>query len=171
MSKKKRHASTSASTPAILQREHAGVEYETVEYEHSVDDMSKGFGLEGATKLNMDPARVFKTLVAAGNGITKNLIVGIVPVSAHLDLKKLAAAAQLKKADMAPPHDAERSTGYVVGGISPFGQKASLPTFLDISALTFSTILVSGGKRGFDIVIDPQTLLEVLHATAAEIAR
>lgn len=167
MSKKKRNAKP-GSTAAIVQLEKAGATFDTVEYDHSPDDMDEGYGLEGAKKLGMDPHQVFKTLLADSG---TELVVGVVPVSGHLDLKKLAAAAGVKKLEMADPAKAQRSTGYVVGGISPFGQKARHRTFLDSSAQEFPTILVSGGKRGFDVVVAPQVLLSVLNATPVAIAK
>ena len=118
--------------------------------------------------LNLDPEQVFKTLLADVDG---SLVVGIVPVTGRLDLKALAAAVGGKKAEMADPKVAERRTGYVVGGISPFGQRTALPTVLDDSALDFDTILVSGGRRGFDIEIAPADLLAVTRGTAARIRR
>ncbi|MCI1901617.1 MAG: Cys-tRNA(Pro) deacylase [Bifidobacteriaceae bacterium] len=167
MSKKKKSKET-GSTPAIIQLEKAGATFDTVEYDHSADDMAEGYGIEGATKLGMDPHQVFKTLLADSGS---ELVVGIVPVSGHLDLKKLAAAANIKKLEMANPQKAQRATGYVVGGISPFGQKTTHRTFLDASALDYPTILVSGGKRGFDVVIDPNALLSVLGGISAAIAK
>ncbi|MCI1984242.1 MAG: Cys-tRNA(Pro) deacylase [Bifidobacteriaceae bacterium] len=166
MAKKK--SKKSGSTPAIVHLEKAGVPFDTVEYEHSSDDMDKGYGIEGASKLGMDPHQVFKTLLADSGS---ELVVGVVPVSGHLDLKKLAAAADVKKLEMANPQKAQRATGYVVGGISPFGQKTTHRTFLDASALDFPTILVSGGKRGFDVVIAPQDLIDVLGGQAAAIGK
>lgn len=167
MAKKKQKAG-SGSTPAIVQLEKAGVAFRTLEYEHSSDDMSEGYGVETAQKLDMDPRQVFKTLLADSGD---ELVVGIVPVSGHLDLKKLATAAGVKKLSMAQPHDAQKATGYVVGGISPLGQKTRHRTFLDVSALTSSEILVSGGKRGFDIAINPNDLLTVLGGQAVDIAK
>ena len=167
MAKKKKRAAA-GSTPAIVQLEKAGANFDTVEYEHSSDDMDKGYGIEGATKLGMDPHQVFKTLLADSGS---ELIVGIVPVSGHLDLKKLAAASGVKKLEMAEPQKAQRATGYVVGGISPFGQKTAHRTFLDASAMELPTILVSGGKRGFDVIVAPSDLLTVLDGQAAAIGK
>lgn len=166
MSKKKNKKT--GSTPAIAQLENAGAVFDTVEYNHSSDDMDKGYGIEGATKLGLDPHHVFKTLLADSGS---ELIVGIVPVSGHLDLKKLASAAHVKKLEMADPQKAQRATGYVVGGISPFGQKIKHRTFLDSSALELPTVLVSGGKRGFDVIVSPQVLLDVLNSSAAPIGK
>lgn len=164
---KKKHGK-SGSTPAIIQLEKAGVAFRTLEYEHSSDDMGEGYGIEAARKLGLDPTHVFKTLLA-GDG--REIVVGVVPVSGHLDLKKLAAAAGLKKVTMVDPHEAEKATGYVVGGISPLGQKTRHRMFLDLSAMDSSEILVSGGKRGFDIALSPTDLLEVTKGQAVDIAK
>jgi len=115
----------------------------------------------------LDPLGVFKTLLAATNdGV---LIVGIVPVSGRLDLKALAAAAGVKKAAMADPADAERSTGYVLGGISPFGQRKKLATFVDETIHLSDEIYVSGGRRGLDLGLAPDVLVELLDAVVAPI--
>ncbi|MDR0848148.1 MAG: Cys-tRNA(Pro) deacylase [Propionibacteriaceae bacterium] len=154
-------------TPALLALDAAHVEYVLHEYEHD-PRFDKGFGLEGAEKLGIDPDRVFKTLCAFVDG---SLSVGIVPVSRHLDLKALAAALGGKKADMAKPADAERATGYVVGGISPLGQKRAHPMVIDESALAWNTILVSGGRRGLDIELAPSVLAHLVSARFAAIAK
>ncbi len=156
----------SGGTPATVALDRAGVRYAVRSYEH--DPAAQSYGLEAASALGVDPERVFKTLlVQAEDG----LAVGIVPVDALLDLKAIAAAMGMKKVAMADPALAERSTGYVVGGISPIGQRKALPTVLDDSALGFDTVLVSGGKRGLDLELAPQDLLTATRGTTAPIAR
>jgi Cys-tRNA(Pro)/Cys-tRNA(Cys) deacylase len=130
--------------------------------------MVTSFGSEAAEKLGLEPARVFKTLLADTDG---TLVVGVVPVTGQLDLKALAGAVGAKRATMADPRLAERKTGYVRGGISPIGQKAALRTVIDASAELFETIVVSGGRRGFDIELTPADLQRATAATFAAIAR
>ncbi len=144
----------------------AGVDYEVRRYEH--DPAADSYGLEAAVALGVEPARVFKTLLVEADGA---LAVGIVPVDTLLDLKAVAAALGAKKAVMAQPADAERVTGYVVGGISPVGQRRRLPTVLDASALDHPTILVSGGRRGLDLELAPHDLLAVVAGSTAQVAR
>ena len=129
---------------------------------------SGSFGLQAAEALGVDPRRVFKTLIAVVDGA---LTVAVVPVAAQLDLKALAAAAGGKQAAMAEPAQAERATGYVVGGISPLGQRRSLPTVIDKSASGFPTVLVSAGRRGLDVELAPADLLLLTGGTSAGIAR
>ncbi len=126
------------------------------------------YGLEAATALGVEPARIFKTLVASVDG---QLTVAVVPVDRQLDLKALASASGAKRAEMADPAAAERSSGYVRGGISPIGQRKVLPTVVDESALGFSTVYVSGGRRGFDVELAPTDLVRVTEATVARIGR
>ncbi|MFC4223527.1 Cys-tRNA(Pro) deacylase [Lysinibacter cavernae] len=164
MAKKK--ADHSIGTPATTLLEQRGIPYTAHGYVH--DPAAPNFGEEAARELGVEPDRVFKTLLADADG---QLVVGIVPVNGLLDLKALAKAAGAKKAVMADPSLAERKTGYVVGGISPIGQKTHLPTFLDESAELFDTIFVSGGRRGFDIELAPLDLLSVTDGAAAEIAK
>jgi Cys-tRNA(Pro)/Cys-tRNA(Cys) deacylase len=123
--------------------------------------------MEAAEVLGIDPARVFKTLMVDVDG---RLAVGVVPVSGSLDLKAIAAALGSKKAAMADPAAAERRTGYVLGGISPLGQRQPSPTVIDDSALTLASILVSGGRRGLDIELDPQDLIRLTGAVTAPIS-
>lgn len=163
---KKKHEKGSGSTPATVQLERAGVTFKTYEYAHSNDHMDDGYGVEAATKLGFDEHQVFKTLMA-DTGIER--VVGVVPVSGHMDLKALAAAVGAKKASMADPKVAMRESGYVVGGISPLGQRTHHKTVLDESALQYDEILLSGGKRGFSIGINPNDLMKVLDAIAAPI--
>jgi Cys-tRNA(Pro)/Cys-tRNA(Cys) deacylase len=144
----------------------AGVAFTEHAYEH--DPGATSYGLEAAEVLGLDPAQVFKTLLTAVDG---RLVVGIVPVSGQLDLKAVAAAVGGKKATMADPADAERATGYVVGGISPVGQKRPHPTVLDESATAFDVVYVSGGRRGLDLGLSPHDLVRVTSATVAPIGR
>jgi len=162
----KRSDATSAGTPATLALIRAGVAFTPHAYEH--DPRASAYGLEAAEKLGLDPDRVFKTLLADVDGA---LAVGIVPVAMQLDLKALAAAVGGKRAEMADPRVAERKTGYVVGGISPIGQKTALPTVLDESAILCETIYVSGGRRGLDLELAPDDLIAVTAGRYAPIAR
>jgi Cys-tRNA(Pro)/Cys-tRNA(Cys) deacylase len=153
-------------TPATTALDRAGVPFTVHTYDH--DPRAAAFGLEAAASLGVDPARVFKTLLATLDG---TLVVGIVPVSGRLDLKALARALGGSKAVMADVADAERATGYVAGGISPLGQKRRLGTVLDASALDHPTIYVSGGRRGLDLEIDPADLVAVTGAITDRIGR
>jgi Cys-tRNA(Pro)/Cys-tRNA(Cys) deacylase len=146
-----------ARTPATTVVESAGIDFALHEYEH--DPASESYGLEAAKRLGVEPARVFKTLLADLDG---RLHVAIVPVERQLDLKKLGG----KRSAMADPKRVERSTGYVLGGVSPLGQRRTLPTTLDVSALEHTTIFVSGGRRGLEIELDPNDLVVI---TAAEV--
>lgn len=171
MTKKARAA---GGTPATVALTTAGISYKVRAYEH--DPRAQSYGAEAAEALGVDPARVFKTLLASldpstGSGHRGSLVVGIVPVSGQLDLKALARALGGSKAVMADVGAAERATGYVAGGISPIGQKRSHRTVLDASALDHATILVSGGRRGFDIELAPQDLVAVTGAVTATIGR
>lgn len=156
----------SVGTPATVALTKAKISYAVRSYDH--DPAAESFGLEAAEALGVEPARVLKTLlVDTGTG----LAVGIVPVDCTLDLKAIASAVGVKKVTMADPVAAERSSGYVVGGISPVGQKRSLPTVLDESAFGHETVLVSGGRRGLDLELSPADLVTVTRATRAPIAR
>lgn len=146
-------------TPACKLLKSKKVEYSTHEYEH--DSNAKSFGLEAAEKLNLNVEEVFKTLLVTDD---KNYFVAILPVNHQLNLKKVATALGCKKLHMADPKDAERLTGYLVGGISPLGQKKRLKTVVCQSAETKEKIYVSGGKRGLDIGVDPQDLVRLLDA-------
>lgn len=163
---KKKHEKGAGSTPATVQLEKAGIAFTTYEYEHSNDHMDDGYGVEAAKKLGFDEHQVFKTLMADTGS---ERVVGVVPVSGHMDLKALAAAVGAKKAAMADPKVAMRESGYVVGGISPLGQRTKHKTVLDDSALQFDKILLSGGKRGFSVGLNPHDLLKVLDGIAAPI--
>ena len=153
-------------TPATVALDRAGVAFTLHPYEH--DPRSPSYGLEAAEALGVDPARVFKTLMATLDG---RLVVGIVPVSGQLDLKALARALGGSKATMADVAGAERATGYVAGGISPIGQKRAHPTVLDESALDFQTVYVSAGRRGLDLELAPADLVAVTRAVTAPIGR
>ncbi len=155
-----------SGTPATTALTRAGVAFTVHPYAH--DPAAPSYGLEAAAALGVEPERVFKTLLVDADG---RLAVGIVPVHLLLDLKAIAAALGAKRAVMADPAVAERTTGYVVGGISPIGQKRRLPTVLDASATAYATVLVSGGRRGLDLELDPADLLRVLDARVATIAR
>jgi Cys-tRNA(Pro)/Cys-tRNA(Cys) deacylase len=159
-------AQLSASTRAVAALERAGVVHTVHPYEH--DPSAASFGLEAAEALGLPPEQVFKTLLATAGD---RLVVGVVPVTGQLDLKALAGAVGAKKATMADPAVAERATGYVVGGISPLGQKRRLPTVLDESALAHPTIYVSGGRRGLDVGLSPHDLVRLLDARVAAISR
>ena len=163
MAKRRR---SGGGTPATVALDRAGIAYEIRAYEH--DPAAASYGLEAAAALGVEPGRVFKTLlVDTGQGLG----VGIVPVDSLLDLKAVAVALGAKKVRMADPRVAERSTGYVVGGISPVGQRTALPTVVDESVLALGTVLVSGGRRGLDIELAPDDLLAVTGGTTAQIAR
>jgi len=148
-------------TPAIAAAARAGVAFAVHEYRH--DPRTESFGLEAVEKLGLDAARVFKTLVADVDGA---LTVAVVPVEAQLDLRALG-----KRARMADATAAERATGYVAGGISPLGQRRSLPTIVDASALDHETIHVSAGRRGLELELAPADLVELTGARVAPIAR
>jgi Cys-tRNA(Pro)/Cys-tRNA(Cys) deacylase len=154
------------TTQATLSLDRAGVTYRRHSYDH--DPSAASFGLEAAVLLGVDPRRVFKTLLVDTGG---RLAVGIVTVAGQLDLKALASVLGVKSLTMADPAAAERSTGYVLGGISPIGQKRALPTVLDDTAYAFETVFVSGGRRGFDIELSPADLTSVTRALRAPIGR
>ena len=162
----RKHAA-GGNTPAIHALLEAGVPHGVHPYEH--DPASElSYGLEAAEALGVDPDQVFKTLCAHVDG---HLSVGIVPVTGTLDLKALAAALGGKRADMAPPAEAERVTGYVVGGISPLGQRKVLPAVLDETAELYDLVYVSGGRRGLDILLAPADLVRLTGAVVAPIAK
>ncbi|RSN32021.1 Cys-tRNA(Pro) deacylase [Amycolatopsis sp. WAC 01416] len=134
-------------------------------YDH--DPRAESYGLEAVEALGLDPARVFKTLVAEVDG---KLTVGVVPVTGQLDLKALAAAAGGKKAKMADPSAAQRATGYVLGGISPLGHRSRLPVVIDASAEKFETVHCSAGRRGLEVELAPGDLVRLTGAVVAPIA-
>lgn len=153
-------------TPATVALTAAGAPYTTHAYAH--DPAHPSYGEEAAEAMGVSADRVFKTLVAEVDG---HLTVAVVPVSGTLDLKALATAAGGKKAAMADPTAAERATGYVLGGISPLGQRKRLPTVLDASADGHETICVSAGRRGLEVELAPQVLVGLTGAITAPIAR
>ncbi|WP_354639605.1 Cys-tRNA(Pro) deacylase [Kitasatospora camelliae] len=153
-------------TPATVALEAAGVAFTVHAYEH--DPAAPSYGGEAAEALGIPAARVFKTLVADVDG---KLTVGVVPVSGQLDLKALAAAVGGKRAAMADPAAAERSSGYVLGGISPLGQRRPLRTVLDDSVLAHPTVFVSAGRRGLEVELAPADLIALTGAATAAIGR
>jgi len=155
-----------SGTPATVALAAAGIPFTEHAYEH--DPANRNFGLEAAAVLDLDPGQVFKTLMADVDG---QLVVGIVPVSGKLDLKALAAAVGGKKAEMADARLAEKRTGYVVGGISPIGQKLHHATVLDETAELYDTVFVSGGRRGLDLELTPADLVRATNAVVAAIGR
>lgn len=153
-------------TPATALLARQGIAHTVHAYRH--DPRRDSYGLEASEALGIAPQRVFKTLVAQVDG---TLTVGVIPVASRMDLKALAAAAGGKKAVMADAADAQRATGYVVGGISPLGQRRRLPVVLDSAALEFGTIYCSAGRRGLEIEIAPADLVQAVHAVVAPIAQ
>ena len=156
-----------AATPAVRVLVQAGVPHTLHPYapEQATD---QGHGAAAVAALGADPRQVFKTLVTRVDGV---LTVAVVPVSGTLDLKALATAAGGRKAVMADPADAQRATGYVLGGISPLGQRTALPTVVDSSALDLTTVLVSAGKRGLQLELPPADLVRLTRARTAAIGR
>jgi Cys-tRNA(Pro)/Cys-tRNA(Cys) deacylase len=157
-------------TPAVVALRDAGIDHELHVYDLA-DRARGGFAEEAARHLGLDPARVFKTLVVALDRDSTRLGVVIAPAAADVDLSAAAAALGAKRAALADPGRAERTTGYVVGGISPFGQRRRLPTVLDASAATFPTIFVSGGRRGLELEVAPADLVRALDAQEADVRR
>jgi Cys-tRNA(Pro)/Cys-tRNA(Cys) deacylase len=153
-------------TPATNALTSAGIPFKEHAYDH--DPANRNFGEEAATVLGLDPEQVYKTLMVDVDG---SLAVAVVPVTGKLDLGALASALKAKRAVMADPAVAERKTGYLVGGISPIGQKTKLPTVIDEMIELFDTVFVSGGRRGFDIELAPADLVAITDATVAAIAR
>ncbi|MFF9314408.1 Cys-tRNA(Pro) deacylase [Streptomyces sp. NPDC014748] len=166
MAKKAKKQQQSAGTPATVALTAAGVDFTVHAYDH--DPSHPSYGEEAAGAMGVSPDRVFKTLVADVDG---NLTVAVVPVAGSLDLKALASAVGGKRAAMADPALAERTTGYVRGGISPLGQRKKLPTVLDASATAHATICVSAGRRGLEVELAPQDLAALTNATLAPVGR
>jgi Cys-tRNA(Pro)/Cys-tRNA(Cys) deacylase len=154
-------------TPAINAAKKAKIDFVIHEYHH--DPAADSYGLEASEKLDIPEARVFKTLVV--NLDARVLAVGIVPVSSMLGMKLIAKALDARKASMTNASDVERSTGYVLGGVSPLGQKKTLQTVIDSSALGHATIFVSAGRRGLEIELKPKDLLLLTNGKFAEIAQ
>ena len=154
-------------TPAINITKKSKVSHKIHEYTH--DDSSESYGLEAAEKMGVPEERVFKTLVVTLDN--KELAVGVIPVSFKLSMKLIAKAAGAKKAAMADKSDVERSTGYVLGGVSPLGQKKRLKTIIHSSAKKYSTIYVSAGRRGLEIELNPDDLTQLTNAKLAEICQ
>jgi Cys-tRNA(Pro)/Cys-tRNA(Cys) deacylase len=155
-----------APTPAVAAVVRAGVAHTVHEVGH--DPTVTAYGKEAAGALGVEPGRVFKTLVASVDG---KLVVAVVPVTGELSLKALAAAVGAKTAEMAEAATAERATGYVVGGISPIGQKRHLPTLVDVSAARWGTIFVSGGRRGLELELVPSDLVRLTNGRLASIGK
>lgn len=154
-------------TPAINLAKKQKITHKIHEYNH--DPAHESYGLEAAEKLGIPPEQVFKTLVvSADNGA---LLVGVLPVSAMLSMKLIAKAAGVKKTVMANPSDVERATGYVLGGVSPLGQKKRLKTVIDASAQNFSTIYVSAGRRGLEIELNPEDLRKLVNGMFAPLCQ
>ena len=165
MAKKK----TAGGTPATVALTKASVDFTPHSYTHDPHaDTFLSYGQEAAEALGVEPGQVFKTLVAEVDGA---LTVAVVPVSGSLDLKALAAAVGGKRAQLADPAAAERATGYVLGGISPLGQRKRLPTVVDASAMEYETVCVSAGRRGLEIELDPADLVALTQARTARIGR
>jgi Cys-tRNA(Pro)/Cys-tRNA(Cys) deacylase len=153
------------ATPATTLLSRAGVSYTLHPYAH--DPRAEAYGDEAATALGIPTQRIFKTLIATVDG---RLACGVVPVAGRLDLKALAAALGGKRAELAEPAAAARATGYVVGGISPLGQKSRLPIVLDDSAAAFDTVYVSAGRRGLQVELAPDDLARLTGAVVSPIA-
>lgn len=160
-----RRTRAAAPTPAIACLLRAGVAHTVHRY--GAGSTGEGYGAEAATVLGVDEVLVHKTLVATTS--EGRLVIAVVPVTGKLDLRALAAAVGARRASMADPVDAERATGYVLGGISPLGQRRPLPTVVDEGALRHPAVFVSGGRRGLEIELDPHDLVRLVGATVAAI--
>lgn len=156
-------------TPAIKTLQKASIAHNIHSYQHDPDNQA--YGEEAAIALGIEPHQVFKTLLVSLNGDNKRLAVAVVPVSGLLNLKAMASALNTKKVAMANPSDAERATGYIVGGISPLGQKKRLPMVIDDSALELPTIFISAGRRGLEIELAAQDIAKLCSASFAPIGR
>lgn len=154
-------------TPAINCAKKAGITFNVHEYQH--DPAAESYGEEAAEALGLDPSLVFKTLLVSLTGHKSTLAVAVLPVTHMLSLKAIAKALGAKKAEMADPKLAERTTGYIVGGISPIGQKKALPTVIDSSAEALTALNVSAGRRGLEIELAPEDLAKFTRAVFAPI--
>lgn len=154
-------------TPAVESATRAGISFDIHEYDH--DPQAESYGLEAAEKLEVPPEKIFKTLVIQSD--KNELAVAIVPVQKTLDLKAAAAALGIKKIRMADKTQVQRTTGYLIGGVSPLGQKRRLPTLIDSSASDYEQIFVSGGRRGLDISLSPKDLARLCEARLIPISR
>lgn len=152
-------------TPAVNAAKQRGIAYQIHEYAH--DPANRAYGLEAAEKLGLPPERIFKTLVVAQDA--SKLAVAVIPVSQQLNLKRLAKVLGCKKLSMAEKQQVERATGYVLGGVSPLGQKKPLETILDASAQSFETIFISAGRRGLEIELSPDDLVSLTRGQFAEV--
>lgn len=153
-------------TPAINLLKKNKSDFKIHKYKH--DPANTHYGLEAAQELGLDENQVYKTLLVELN--PKELVVGIIPVNKSLSLKEIAATFKAKSAVMANKDEAQKVTGYLLGGISPFGQKKRLKTVVDISAMDYDTIYVSGGRRGLDIEVKPSDIVHLLEAYCAQVA-
>ncbi len=154
-------------TPAINLAKKKGIEHRIHQYEH--DPSCQAYGLEAVEKLSLPAEQVFKTLLVDLSGGKAGLAVAVIPVAQSLNMKRVAKALGAKKADMANPDDAQRVTGYLLGGISPLGQKKALPTVIDDSAQQFDSIYVSAGRRGLEIELAPADLVNLTRGHFAAI--
>ncbi len=156
-------------TPAIETLKKANIQFTLHEYSH--DPQAASYGEEAANCLDVEAQRVFKTLLVSGNSNdnSKDLAVSIVPVTHQLDLKAVAKAIKVKKTSMADASAAQKATGYILGGISPLGQKKRLPFTIDSSAIDYETVFISGGKRGLEIEIAPEDLIALCNAKISDI--
>lgn len=157
------------ATPAVAALTRAKAPFTLHTYDH--DPANQHFGDEAVSQLGLDPRRVFKTLVCTLHGRREELVVAVVPVAQQLNLKALATALGGKKVELADHAVAERTTGYLVGGISPLGQKKQLRTVVDASAQEFATVFVSAGRRGLQVELSPADLVRVTRAEVTAIAR
>lgn len=157
-----------AATPATIALDAAAVSYRLHSYHH--DPATTSYGQEAATALGIDPLRMFKTLVVELSATPLRLAVAMVPVAGTLNLKACGQAFGVKRVSMAPAAQVTRSTGYVLGGVSPLGQRNALPTVIDETCQLWPTIFVSAGRRGLDVELDPADLIRLTAAQVADIA-
>lgn len=153
-------------TPAINELKKNKISFNIHKYKH--DPKVLNYGLEAATKLNIDAKIVFKTLLAQLN--PKEIVVCVIPVNKSLNLKEVASFFKVKSANMADKDEAQKVTGYLLGGISAFGQKKKHRTLLDLSAKEYNTIYISGGKRGLDLELSPNDIIKVLNSDYKDIS-